>query len=214
MKEKSTDSASQKKRKRKRGKKKKKSTEEGGCRQSQPENAAVKTTEEEPSERFRGDETCELQERTSVPSEKKKLEEVQLRAGGHGPAAQTPGTKRKIKRRAAQNGHIPSANEETAVTRAPTPAKKKKIQEEASRVEEEDGISMVTAVRKKRKKRKLPAAKIKADSKDEATAPPEVKTQGSTSEKKKKKIPVVFEFEADELQNFTNGDTTEATAVS
>lgn len=178
----------------------------------------MKTTEEEPAERSRGEESSELQERPNVPSEeKKKLEEDQLRAGGPGPA-QTPAKKKKnIKRRGAENGLVPSADKETAVTHTPTPAKKKKkkVQEETPQVEEEDNVSMVMAEKKKMKK-KLPAAEMEADGEDEATAPPEDQSQGSTSvkTKKKKKIPVVFEFEADELQNLSNGDAEETRAVS
>lgn len=218
------------KKKRKSRKKKKKGVEEGGSEQMKPQNSAVKTTtEEEPSDRFPGEEAPELQDGTNAssmtddaPSEKTLAQANS--AGEHRP--QTPGKKRKKRNvnRGAPNVDVSSVTEETAdvdtaeasmVEAAPTPAKKKKSQVETPQLEEEQKITLVVAEKKKKKKKKPLATTVGADGETEAA--PEDQSEGSTSgkKKKKKKIPVVFEFEADELQMFSNGDAEEtAKAVS
>lgn len=221
--------ANHEKKKRKSRKKKKKGVEEGGSDQMKPQNSAVKgTTEEEPSDRFPGEEAPELQDGTNTssitddaPSEKNL---VQVNSVGED-RPQTPGKKRKKRNvnRRAPNVDVSSVTEETTdvdnaeastVKAAPTPAKKKKGQVETPQLEEEQKITLMMAEKKKKKKKKPLAMEVGADG--ETEAPPEDQSGGSTSvKKKKKKIPVVFEFEADELQTFSNGDADEmAKAVS
>ena len=189
--EKSDDAAaSHQKKKRKRKKK----------RAAVGENSAEKTTEEEPSRGLGGENAAELQDRTNVSAEK-KAEDVELSG------ANAPGKKRKRRekrRRAAAPGQ-----EDTAGTHATTPTKKTKIQQEIPQGEGEDGISMVTAGKEEEE---LLAVEVAGE--DEATVPPQAQSKGSPSKQKKKKIPVVFEFEADELQDVASGDAEETPAVS
>lgn len=193
MEEESADlPANQEKRKRKR-RKKKKGVEEGG--------SAVKSSTEEPSDGSTGapEERTDASSITGVPSGTKNLEDTQVNgAGEHGP--QTPGKKRNLKRDAAE------ADVSSGGTLKDAPTAAANVQEEPPQEEEEENLSVTAEKRRRRRRKKqLPATTTDAGGSSEGA-----------SQVKRKKIPVVFEFEADELQTFSNGDAEDeaANAVS
>ncbi|XP_029682957.1 ribosomal RNA processing protein 1 homolog A isoform X3 [Takifugu rubripes] len=185
--------ANQEKRKRKSRKKKKKAVEGGGSAES---------TTQEPSDRGEAPEERTASSITAVPSGTKDLEDVQVNGGQHGPP--TPGKKRNKRnlKREAEKADVPPVTGGT-LKEAPTPATD--VQEEPP--QEEENVS-VTAEKKKKKKKRRVSAPTGAEGRREA--PPEEQREGAP-QVRRRKIPVVFEFEADELQTST-GDAGDGTA--
>lgn len=208
MEEESSDLPANQEKKRRKRRKKKKGVEEGGSETA----SAVKSSTEEPSDTSTGEapeERTDASSSTGVPSGTKNLEDVQLNgAGGHSP--QTPGrkrNKRNLKSEAAK-ADVSSVAGGT-LKDAPTPATN--VQEGPPQVEEEENLSVTAEKKRKKKKKQLSAT---ADAGGSSAAPPPEQREGA-SQVKRKKIPVVFEFEADELQTFSNGEEDEtANAVS
>uniref|UniRef100_A0A3Q0SSL4 Ribosomal RNA processing 1 n=1 Tax=Amphilophus citrinellus TaxID=61819 RepID=A0A3Q0SSL4_AMPCI len=150
---------------------------------------------------------CEAEETIAPPEgdaaipakkkEKKKKKKKRVAAEGEAPsitadegqAAEAPQLAKKMTKKKGKQEAT------TSPTPAETPQKKKKDQREAPEEEgHQEANAGTTPAKKKKKSRKQEAAQLEAGDTVDSN------TEAAVKKKKKRKIPVVFEFEADELQ--------------